>query len=242
MLAAAAALGASLALAQTVTVPAQKITVTIPAQTITVTVPAQTVPVTPAVTPPPSPPPVVTPTAWIYHAGVFSWPGDWSYGPTTATAPVVNYKDTAGKPADGPTDISFTTLGQWSGWQPYAPQVGPPETPGSNFLTPSFSTVGYSHLTISLKPTQAGQVWSVYAEVYTMSNGTMTGDVSAGAGASTIAPYCAPAIAVGVWSTCSIPLTAFNAANLTNLYKIGLQDQSGLTKNVYYINDVGFTP
>lgn len=240
MLAVCAALGVSAAIAQTVTIPSQTVTVTIPAQTVVITLPAQTVPVTAApvvVTPPPA-----AATLWVYHNGVFSWPGDWSYGPTTATNPVINYKDTAGSPADGPYDISFTTLGQWSGWQPYAPNDGPPVSPGNTYLTPSFNTTPYSKLTVSLKPTQSGQKWSVYAEVYTTANGSTTGDVSPGSGLSDISPYCSPAVAVGVWSTCVIPLSAFSATNLTNLYKIGLQDQSGLTKNVFYINDVGFIP
>lgn len=239
VLAACAALGVSIAVAQTVTIPSQTFTVVIPAQTVVITLPVQTVPVTAVsvvVTPPPA-----AGTSWVYHAGVFSWPGDWSYGGTGAsTAPTINYKDTAG--GGSPYDISVTAVGQWSAWQPYAPNDGPPTTPGGTYLTPSFNTTGYSKLTLSLKPTQPGQKWSLYADVYTTANGSTTGDVSPGAGISDISSYCGPAITVGVWSTCVIPLSAFSAANLTNLYKIGLQDQSGLTKNVFYINDVGFIP
>src|SRR5262249_49010443 len=49
-------------------------------------------------------------TYWVYHDGVFNWPGDWSW------AGRANYKDTAGLPRSGPYDIAFTLLGQWGGW------------------------------------------------------------------------------------------------------------------------------
>jgi hypothetical protein len=207
-------------------------TFTIPPQTVTVTIPAQTVTIPAAVVVPPPPvPPVTAGTSWVYHAGVFMWPGDWS-----GTSTVMNYADTVGLP--GSKDISFKALSPWAYWLPYPPVA----TSGQAAGHPSFDTTPYSTLTLSIKPTVAGQNWSIGAYTYTIVNGVFTGDIPTGTAVSNLAQYCTPAPAVGVWSVCNVPLTALGAAKLTTFYKVILQDQSNLSGDVTYINDVGFVP
>lgn len=217
-----AGLLAAAALAQT--------TITIPAQTVTVTIPAQTVTIAPVVTPPVVV--VTTPpgaTSWVYHAGAFMWPGDWS-GPASA----LNYADTAGAPVSGTRDLSFKALSPWAYWLPYPPVNGAGH--------PSFDTTPYTVLTLSIKPTVAGQKWSIGAYTYTLVNGVFTGDIPTGTSVADISQYCTPAPAVGVWSVCNVPLSAMAASKLTTMYKIILQDQAGLSGDVTYLNDVGFVP
>lgn len=201
-------------------------TITIPSQTVTVTIPAQTVTIAPVVTPPVVV--VTTPpgaTSWVYHAGAFMWPGDWSGSNST-----LNYADTTG----GTRDISFTANSAWAYWLPY-----PPANAAGH---PSFDTTPYSTLTLSLKPTVAGQKWSMGAYTYTMVNGVFTGDIPTSGRVPDVSKYCTPAPAVGVWSVCTVPLSALAATKLTTFYKFILQDQSALTGDVTYINDVGFVP
>jgi hypothetical protein len=206
-------------------------TITIPAQTVTVTIPAQTVTI-PAATPPVVV--VTTPagaTSWVYHAGAFMWAGDWS-----GTTAVLNYADTTGLP--GSRDLSFKSTAPWSYWLPYPPVA----TTGAAAGHPSFDTTPYSKLTLSVKPTVAGQKWSLGAYTYTIVNGVFTGDIPTVGSVSDLSGYCTPAPAVGVWSVCTVPLSAIGAAKLPTLYKFIMQDQFGGAGDTTYINDVGFVP
>lgn len=210
-----ASLIAGTALAQTITIPAQTVTVTIPAQTVTI--PAVTPPIVVA-TPPTAP-------YWVYHAGSFNWAGDWS-----GSAASVNYADTT----TGVRVVSFKANTAWAYWLPY-----PPINAAGH---PSFDTTPYATLTLSLKPTVAGQRWSLGAYTYTVVNGVFTGDIPTAGKVSDVSKYCSPAPMVGAWSVCNVPLSALQATNLTTFYKFILQDQSALTGDVFYINDVGFMP
>lgn len=212
---------------QTVTVPSY--TITIPAQTISV--PAQTLPVVTASTPVTPTPPVTTTQkgATVYQNGVFSWAGDWN------SSLLTNYADTSVNAAGA---IKATSTGQWAIWLPYAPPQGPPYTPGNATLTPSFNTTGYSTLSLQIYPTVASQTWSLAIYKYTTAAGVTTGDIVVGT-VQNIQQYCTP-FAVKAWMTCNVPLSAMNATNLTTLYKFGLQDQSGLTGDVFYVNNVYF--
>lgn len=84
---------------------------------------------------PPVPAPSPGTFVWVYKDGVFSWPGDYSWGVK------VDYADTVGKP--GSKCISVFGIG---GFQPYAPNFD---------LDPS----PYKFLTFSLKPTIPNQQW-----------------------------------------------------------------------------------
>jgi len=177
-------------------------------------------------------PPVVAPpvagTSWVYHNGVFLWPGDWS-----GAASTINYADTVGKP--GSKDIAFKTNAAFGFWLPYPPI-------SSATQQPSFNTSSYNNLTISIKPTSAAQTYSLGAYRYTVTNGQFEGDISTGAGVSDVGKYCSPKLAAGSWSVCSIPLSAIQASNLSTFYKFIFQDQSGQAGLTTYLDAVGFTP
>ena len=171
----------------------------------------------PPVSPPPvSPPPVSPPpgTSWVYYNGTFYWPGDWSWGGGTP-----NYQDTSGGPLSGAYDIKFGGTGTWSGWLPYAPNK-------------SFDTTGYKYLVISLKPTVANQDWNLYAE--------LAGDTQTACG---LGPMLSKygTITVGQWTNFKIPLADLCIVN-TQILKFGVQDQTGLNTNYWYIDNVGFEP
>lgn len=196
-------------------VPSQTVTITIPQQSIVVTLPAQTVAVMPAVVVPPPvvAPPAASATAWGYHAGVWSWAGDYSY------AAKINYADTVGNaPAK---DIAVTLTSSWGAWQPFM---------ASNW---KYSTAGYTKLTFSLKPTQVGQRWNVFF--------VGVGDVALPAGCGKDVLKYGPAPVVGQWATYTVPLSDLCVGGGIDVYKFDIQDQTGALQNTWYANDVGFT-
>ncbi len=158
--------------------------------------------------------------SWVYHAGVFDWPGDYSYGTIT-----VDYNDTTGAPLSGSKDIKITD-NIYAGWQPYS-------------LNWDFNVVGCSKLTFALKPTVVGQKWhSAFLYVGDKPTG-ITVDV-------TTAKYGPATPTLNQWNTYTIPLADFfpNGTVPSSIYKFFIQDQnqtlSTTATNVWYIDDVGF--
>jgi hypothetical protein len=180
----------------------------------TITVAAASAPVsTPAPTPTPTPTPVpVAGTSWVYYNGVFDWPGDYSF----VASP--NYADTSGAPLSGPHDIKVTLTSAWGGWLPYA-------------LNWSFNSNGYTKLTLALKPTVANQKWNIYF--------VKVGDIPVGI--SVDASKYGPAPVVGKWATYTIPLADLGVLG-TTIYKFCVQDQTGLSNNSWFVDNVGFAP
>lgn len=175
-----------------------------------------------SVTVSPPPPPVVTPgaTFTVYANGVFSWPGDYSY------AASINYKDTAGAPTSGTMDISVAAT-QWGAWQPFA----------TNW---DFDLTPYNYLSFDLKPTQAGASWHCFA---LMVGDKPITDVNGNGIYVNVSSY-GPAPIVGKWATYKIPLAAImtnQGVRLEAMYKFDIQDQSGLSSNTFYVNNVKFT-
>jgi hypothetical protein len=159
-----------------------------------------------------TPPPPPPGTSWVYYNGVFDWPGDYSYALTP------DYKDTSGGPLSGPYDIKVTLDSAWGGWLPYA-------------LNWDFNSSGYTKLTFALKPTVANQQWHVYF--------VKVGDVPVGIYLN-VTDY-GPAPVPGKWATYTVPLSDLGVLG-TSIYKFCIQDQSGLSSNTWYIDNVGFAP
>ena len=159
-----------------------------------------------------TPPPPPPGTSWVYYNGVFDWPGDYSYALTP------DYKDTSGGPLSGPYDIKVTLDSSWGGWLPYA-------------LNWDFNSSGYTKLTFALKPTVANQQWHVYF--------VKVGDVPVGIYLN-VTDY-GPAPVPGKWATYTVPLSDLGVLG-TSIYKFCIQDQSGLSSNTWYIDNVGFAP
>jgi Calx-beta domain len=176
-----------------------------------------------------SSPPPSTGTFWVYYNGVFNWGGDYSSGA------VPNYQSTAGNPESGPYDIAMTLIGPFGLWAPYA---------GGTVPTWDFNASGYTYLTIDLQPTVPNQVWQLYfmqvGDVRIIGpNGQRT--------VVNVADY-GPAPQVGKWATYRIPLSMVltqyasgQPVYETSVYKFGVQDQTGLFLNTWYIDNVGFT-
>ena len=168
-------------------------------------------------------------TFWVYHDGFFAWGGDYSSGA------VPNYHSTAGNPESGGYDIAVTLTGRWGLWAPYA---------GGTVPTWNFNDTGYNYIVLDLKPTVPNQVWTFYfMQVHDVQiigeNGKQI--------VLNIADY-GPAPQVGVWATYKIPLSLVltqwasgSPVYETSVYKFGLQDETGLAQNTWYIDNVGFT-
>lgn len=169
-------------------------------------------PATPPVTPPPA-----TGTMWLYHDGIFSGAGDYSYGSGSIKYGVPD-------PADASV-LTVEVLGD-EGWQP--------RMPGDDF-----NSTGFTILTVKIKPTEPGSTWTAGVEgigdtnIPNPSNGPVN--------IMQFGPN--PAI-VGQWNEYNIPLTALGLVNGIHCYKAAFQNQSAANPatDVVYFNDVGFVP
>jgi len=157
-------------------------------------------------------PPPAPGTSWVYYNGQFDWPGDYSF---QASA---NYKDSSGAPLSGAYDVKVTLNSAWGGWLPYA----------QNW---DFNSQPYTKLTVALKPTVANQVWHIYF--------VKVGDIPVGVYIDP-AKY-GPAPVAGKWATYTIPLADLGVLG-TSIYKFCIQDQTGLSNNTWYVDNVGFAP
>ncbi len=132
-------------------------------------------------------------------------------------AAVANYSDTGGAPLSGTRDIMVTSS-PYGGWLPYA----------QNW---DFNSARYTKLTFSLKPTRAGQTWQVYF--------VKINDVPVGISID-VSKY-GPTPVEGQWGTYTIPLSVLGVLGQP-IYKFAIQDQTGASGNVWYIDNVGFVP
>ena len=146
----------------------------------------------------------------VYSNGKFSWPGDYSF---SAKA---DYADTSGAPLSGRYDVKVTLTGPWGGWLPFA----------TNW---SFDTTPYDSLRFAIKPTIAEQKLQVFF--------MLVGDKPVGVA---VDPFkYGPAPVAGEWALYTIPLADIGVAK-TTIYKFAIQDQTGLSNNVFYVDNVGF--
>jgi hypothetical protein len=157
---------------------------------------------------------VVTPpppnTSWVYYDGKFDWPGDYSFVATP------DYQDTSGEPLSGPYDIKVTLNGSWGGWLPYA-------------LNWTFNSSPYTKLTFALKPTVENQKWNVYfVKIHDVPIGIYVDPSNYG-----------PAPEVGKWGVYTIPLKDLGVEGQP-IYKFCFHDETGLSDNVWYVDNVGF--
>jgi hypothetical protein len=167
-------------------------------------------------------------TSWIYKDGVFNWPGDWS-----GSEAQINYKDTVGDP--GTEDIAVKVEAPWGFWLPYCPQVGPTI---AGYRVPSCDLAPYTSITMRMKATIAKQTWSLTIYKYNVVDGQLKADTVVGS-VPNLAPYGGDA-EVGKFVTYTVPLADLGASGLTTMYKLLLQDETGLTGQTWYVNDVAF--
>jgi hypothetical protein len=160
-------------------------------------------------------------TLWVYYNGAMNWGGDWSF------AASANYKDTSGGPIEGAYDIEITGE-QWGGWQPYV------SGNCQSSIASCFVTTPYKYLIFSAKPTVANQIFG--------SAVLSAGDTPDGNFLQNLSAYCSGGSnpPVGQWESCKVPLSAYSLTDLTIL-KFSISDQTGLSSNHYYLDNVGFT-
>lgn len=180
-----------------------------------------------------------TQSAIFYQNGVRTCNGgDLDFGGMTS-----NYNDTTGAPQGGTADILNTVTGAFAGWLPYS---GNDATQWNMWLGP------YNYLYIDLKPSVANQIWNIYFArvgdilIYNSGGGTNVITINAST------PY-GPAPQLGVWATYKIPLAtilkdygspAFSGGPVQQnaFYKFAVQDQTGLTNNRWWVDNVIFAP
>jgi hypothetical protein len=155
-------------------------------------------------------------TFWVYHNGTFNWGGDYSF---VATA---NYKDTSGASLSGSYDIAVTVTSAYGGFLPFA---------GGTVPLWNFDSSPYSRLTFAFKPTVANQSAQVFF--------VKVGDIPVGVVVDPFSGQYGPKPQVGVWSTYTIPLSDVGVKG-TSIYKFAIQDQTGLSHNVFYVDNIGF--
>ncbi len=171
-------------------------------------------------TPAPTPTPTPTPSpaaSWVYHNGVFVWAGDysWNTGQIDYAAP--------GGLAGGPC-IGVPITGQWGGWQPYA-------------AGKKFDTTPFKYLFFATKPTQPNQIHGIGFEAI---NDVPDGSFVNLGGKYGVGTY-GPIPQVGVWGRYKIPLADFKLTNVL-IQKFCITDGTGDPTNLFYVDEVGFSP
>jgi hypothetical protein len=151
------------------------------------------------------------PVFWVYRDGNLSWSDGPSFGISA------NTKDETGAPPSGQYDIKVTLTSGYGAWAA-AP------------LSPPFNTSAYEYLIFSLKPTKATQQWSCYTTNAKGLNTTV--HLSDYLDGGSYPPE-------GEWTSYKIPLSAIGAD--TSITKFVIQDQTQLTTNDWFIDDVGLT-
>lgn len=166
--------------------------------------------------PPPPPPPPTTTLGTIYANGKLMWPGDWD-----GSSLQVNYSDATAIP--GMVVASMKSIAPWAYWLPFVLHL---------------QTSQYSNLVLKIKPAVAAQKFSLAAYTSVMNpDGSWKTDVVTG-GVSSLLPYASNPDAYGI-ITYTIPLSALKAVNI-DLYKIIVQDQSGLVGDVWDVAYAAF--
>jgi hypothetical protein len=124
----------------------------------------------------------------VYVNGVFSWPGDYSYGAS------IDYRDKSGMPQSGRYDIAVTVTSDGGGFQPYTGNVVP---------TYDLEAGAFGYISMDLKPTEEGQKWRL-----SMMSRLPPGDVYPWS-AVDLGDY-GPAPVPGKWATYKVPLSALS--------------------------------
>jgi hypothetical protein len=124
----------------------------------------------------------------VYVNGVFSWPGDYSYGAS------IDYRDKSGMPQSGRYDIAVTVTSDGGGFQPYTGSVVP---------TYDLEAGAFGYICMDLKPTAEGQKWRL-----SMMSRLPPGDVYPWS-AVDLSDY-GPAPVPGKWATYKVPLAALS--------------------------------
>ncbi len=152
----------------------------------------------------------------IYANGKLMWPGDWD-----GSSLQVNYADPAAIP--GKIVASMKSIAPWAYWLPYVLHL---------------QTSQYSNVVLKIKPAKPGQKFSLGAYTSVLNpDGTWKTDVITG-GVASLLPFASNPDGDGV-VTYTVPLSALNAVNI-DLYKIILQDQSGLVGDVWDVEYAAF--
>lgn len=174
----------------------------------------------PVVVVPPTPPapilPVVGPGV-IYADGKMLWPGDWDGSSLKA-----DYSNTTQIP--GMTVAAMTSIAPWAYWLPYVLHL---------------KTSQFVNLVLKIRLAVAKQKISVGAYTSVLNpDGTWKTDVITG-GIPDLTPYLVGTPDSNGISTFVVQTSALAAANI-DLYKIIVQDQSGLTGDVWDVAYAAF--
>lgn len=176
--------------------------------------------VAPLLSPPstPPPPPVIIPPVagafYIYQNGVFNWAADYSWNAT------IDYQDKTGEP--GKTCIAVHITAPNGGFQPYAQGK-------------KFDVSPYKYLTYSIKPTIPNQVIATgFAAINDVADGVPV--TVAGPG---ITKY-GPALVVGQFTSYKVPLADFALTNQL-IQKFTIADGTGVSTNLYYVDNIALT-
>ena len=155
-------------------------------------------------------------SAWAYHQGYDAWTlASNNYSGNTVT---INTAYTSGSPQAGsPTDIAITVVGGGNYFQPYS---GQPFLHNMSPTTWAMEVGGFNYMTIDLKPTRAGQTWTldIVSRITTGDNYSAATVILGGSDAS-FGPQSQP----GVWATYKIPFV-----NLDGSFNTGKSLEMGV--------------
>ncbi len=166
----------------------------------------------------PSPPALPTSGQGVIYAnGKLLWPGDWD-----GSSLKVDYSNTTLIP--GKTVAAMTSIAPWAYWLPFVLHL---------------QTSQFTKLVLRIRLAVAKQKVSVGAYTSVLNpDGTWKTDVTTG-GVPDLTPYAIGAPDGDGVTQFEVPLAALKAVGI-DLYKIIVQDQSGLTGDVWGVQYAAF--
>lgn len=184
-------------------------TLAVPSFNITVSVPPAV-----AVPPPVVVAPPVAGITYMYLNGVKTLAGDF-----TANGETTDYNHATSAGYNGGThDILVSSTVPWPYFLPYW---------AANYMLPN---PGYTHLTLALKPSLAGDTFGIHAE--------RVGDQALPA--IELTKY-GPVPVAGQWGVYKVPLADLGVLGDKTLYKVLIQSHLATVPNSYELDAIGFT-
>lgn len=185
--------------------------------------------------------PLSTTQIFVYYKGAQQ---EWGMGGDVNNGVTSTYNDTTGSSPYGTEDLKNTVNSSFGDWLPYA---GNNATKWNIWCGTGSPAQVFAYLNISIKPSVANQTFNAWVEYRNDSNIDPQGSQPGIANFTNNATYGAPAQA-GVWGTWKLPLSLLMVTATVDyppggvvagmFYKLGLADQTGLSSNHYWVDNV----
>lgn len=189
--------------------------------------------------------PLSTTQIFVYYKGAQQ---KWGMGGDVNNGVTSTYNDTTGASPYGTEDLLNTTT-SFGDWLPYA---GNNATQWNIWCGTGSPAQVFAYLNISIKPSVANQTFNAWVEYRNDSNIDPQGSQPGITGIGNVSALYGPQAQAGVWATYKLPLSLLMVTATVDyppggvvggmFYKLGLADQTGLSANHYWVDNVYLSP